>query len=140
MDHEDAWLRHVVAELVAHVADCLTPLLAPGLQLVAVGPQLVLTRTGVVRAVATHTVAQPRADPADLTALAHAVLADAQDLVTTHLHEPWPLTPSGRPVHPDTRDGATGVHLAYAAAADDERIELPAFTLPYRPPRTRPAG
>lgn len=142
MDVEAAWTRHVIAELVAHVADCLAPLLPPELTLVAVGPQLVLTgATGSRRAIATHTVPEPAGlDHERLAPLARVVLSDAQDLVAGHLHTPWPLTPGGRPVHPEAAEVGGGVRLALRTSDDTEQVALPDFTLPFRPTQGRPAG
>ncbi|MGQ0574493.1 MAG: hypothetical protein ACT4RN_09845 [Pseudonocardia sp.] len=94
MDVEAAWVSHVVAELVAHVADSLTPRLPGDLRVLGIGPDLALTGSPGDRRLATWAVPEP-AEPADagLPALAAAMLTHARDVVEA----PWAV-PGPRPL------------------------------------------
>lgn len=138
-------LRSVHFELLSHVARHLGDLLPDHLTMLAVPEQLLLasTKTGSAGTIATQSVHIPEhLDTSNIEAVAHHVLADAQDLVIEHLHEPWPTLPDGRALHAFTSVSGSSVRLGFraSAAAQEPSIALPDFILPEEPGPSRSAG
>jgi hypothetical protein len=140
-----AELRSIHFDLLDHVARHLSQLLPEHLTMLAVPEQLLLTSTksGTARTVATHSVPTPeRQDLADIRVIAHHILADAQDLVVEHLHEPWPTTADGRSLYAATSIDGNSVTLGFrtSTASEERSITLPDFVLPEGSGIVRSAG
>jgi hypothetical protein len=140
-----AEVRSVHFDLLDHVARHLGQLLPEHLAMVAAPEQLLLTSTmtGPERTIATQSVHTPEhLDASNIEIVAHHVLADAQDLVIEHLHEPWPTTPDGRPLYAFTTVSGHSIRLGFRAsgAPDEQAVGLPDFVLPEGSGVVRPAG
>jgi hypothetical protein len=140
-----AEVQSVYFDLLDHVARHLGRLLPGHLAMVAAPGQLLLTstRTGEDRTVATQSVHTPgHLDPTNIEIVAHRVLADAQDLVIEHLHEPWPTASDGRSTHAFTSGSGHSVRLGFRApgASDEHAVRLPDFVLPEGAGTVRSAG
>jgi hypothetical protein len=139
-----AELRSVHFDLLDHVARHLGQLLPDHLAVIAAPEQLLLTSTsGPARTIATCSVHPPeRLDASNIEVVAHHVLADAQDLVVEHLHEPWPTTSDGRPLRAFTSVAGRSVRLGFrtTTATDEQTVALPDFLLPDGSGLTRSAG
>jgi hypothetical protein len=141
---DSAWLHQLVSEMIAHVAEHLNPLLPENKALVATGDQIILTSTatGYPKTVSSHSVRLPEHfDIGMIESVADWLLDDVQDLVITHLHEPWPLTADGRSTHAwATLDGQT-IDFGFRVSGETENnISLPPFTIGPRPEKVLTAG
>jgi hypothetical protein len=104
---------------------------------------LVSATNGPARTIATHSVQAPEhLDLGNIRVVAHHVLADAQDLVVDHLHEPWPTAPDGRSLHASTSVSGRSVRLGFrpSTPSEEHTIGLPDFVLPEGSGTVRPAG
>jgi hypothetical protein len=140
-----AELRSVYFDLLDHLARHLSKLLPEHLAMVAAPEQLILTSTatGPARTIATQSLNAPEhLDASNIGVVAHHVLADAQDLVIEHLHEPWPTAPDGRSLHAFTSVSGRSIRLGFRAptASDEQTVALPDFVLPEGSGIVRPAG
>jgi hypothetical protein len=140
-----AQLQSIHFDLLDHVARHLSQLLPEHLVMVAAPEQLLLTstKTGSARTIATHSVHTPeRMDLSNIRIIAHHVLADAQDLVIEHLHEPWPTTTDGRSLHASTSVSGRSVRLRFhpSTSSEEQAITLPDFVLPEGSGIVRSAG
>ena len=112
-----AEVRTIHYDLLDHVARHLGRLLPEHLAMVAAPEQLLLisATNGPARTIATHSVQAPEhLDLGNIRVVAHHVLADAQDLVVDHLHEPWPTAPDGRSLHASTSVSGRSVRFRSA--------------------------
>ena len=132
----DDEMREAYRALTAHLTEQLGRLLPERLGLVQHQPDsLLLTErvAGGPRAVHTHTMA--RADRIDISLLAgttQLALSEIQDAVTLFLATPWPLSDSGRPLHPAVRVVQDRVQAGYYAGG---RFGADGITLePWAPP------
>jgi hypothetical protein len=140
-----AELQSIHFDLLDHITRHLSPLLPEHLAMVAAPEQLLLmsTTTGPARTIATHSVHTPEhLDLSTIRIVAHHILADAQDLVIGHLHEPWPTTSDGRPLHASTSVSGTSIGLGFrpSTPSDEQAIMLPDFVLPEGSGIVRSAG
>jgi hypothetical protein len=140
-----AWSRSVVQELLDHIARGLAPLLPQHLVLLAAPGQLVLASTtdGLARTVATTSVdLMGHVGPDDLGFVAHRLLDDAQDLVVSHLHRPWPTAPDGAGLYAWSDASDRGIELGFCTQASpgENLLPLPAFVVPDEPGGVRSAG
>jgi hypothetical protein len=130
--------------VLAHIVDQLNPLLPEHLALMAAGSQVVLSTTdGRPVVVATETPGVPaEVERSDLAAVTAGILADVQDLVVTHLREPWPSTAAGRTTYPAAELVGTSLVLQFSArdGADAGAIVLEAYRVPEDPPQVVVAG
>jgi hypothetical protein len=138
-------LRSIHFGLLDHLARHLGQLLPDHLPMVAAPEQLLLVSTepGSTRTIATQSAQTPgHLDISNIEAVAHHALADAQDLVIEHLHEPWPTTREGLPLHAFASVSGHTVRLGFrtATASDEHTIALPDFIFPEGPGRSRSAG
>jgi hypothetical protein len=140
-----AELRSIHFDLLDHVACHLTELLPQHLTMLATPEQLVLTSSasGPARAVATHSVPAPeRLDLSTIRVVAHHVLADAQELVIEHMHEPWPTTSDGRSLYASSSVAGHSVRLGFhlSGSPEERAITLPDFVFPEGASIVRSAG
>jgi hypothetical protein len=104
---------------------------------------IVSTAGGAQKTVGTHAISVPEhLDPRGVAVLAHHLLADAQDLVVTHLHRPWPISPDGRALHAGATLSGTSIRLGFhdSKSPDLAVVELPEMILPDRPDGSSVAG
>lgn len=140
-----AWSRSAAFALIEHIAGHLAALLPDDLVLAAAADQFVLVSTagGVQKTVGTQAVSVPEHfDMRSAEMLAHHFLADAQDLVVSHLHQPWPVAPDGRTLHAAATVAGRSVRLGFRDSKNPEEVvvELPDLTLPDEPGGSRVAG
>jgi hypothetical protein len=140
-----AWSRSAAFALIEHIAGHLAALLPDDLVLAAAADQFVLVSTagGVQKTVGTQALSIPEHfDVRSSEMLAHHFLADAQDLVVTHLHRPWPIAPDGRTLHAAATMTGRSVRLGFRNPEKPEElvVELPELTLPDGPGGSRVAG
>jgi hypothetical protein len=140
-----AEVRTIHFDLLDHVARHLGQLLPEHLAMVAAPEQLLLisATNGPARTIATHSVQIPEhLDLGNIRVVAHHVLADAQDLVVGHLHEPWPTTSDGRPLHASTGVSGRSVRLGFrpSTSSEEQTVRLPDFVLPEGSDTVRTAG
>ena len=140
-----AELQSIHFNLLDHVAQHLSQLLPEHLTMIATPEQLILTSTstGPARTVATHSVGTPeRLDLSNIRVVAHHMLADAQDLVIEHLHEPWPTTPDGRSLYASTSISGHSIKLGFrtSTSSEERTITMPDFVLPEASGIVRSAG
>jgi hypothetical protein len=132
----------VLPDLQKHVIEQVDQLLPQGLALLSTGPQIVLTTTGTgPRVFASTTPGAPaEVDRAGLADVAARLLDDAQDLVVTHLAQPWPLTETGRTTHPTAELVGTRLRIGFATRAGTDAIVLEPYPVPEEPPEVVAAG
>jgi hypothetical protein len=140
-----AELRSIHFDLLDHVARHLSQLLPGHLAMVAAPEQLLLTSAanGPARTIATQSLNPPEhLDASNIGVVAHHVLADAQDLVIEHLHEPWPTAPDGRSLHAVTSVSGRSIRLGFRApkVSEETTVALPDFVLPEGSGIVRSAG
>ena len=131
----------VLPALTAHLVEALSSLLPAGLSLVHTGVQVaLLAGTSPPRTVSTHTPTAPETiTENDVPLRAEDLLADLQDLVVSHLHTPWPITPGGRTTYTAVAVDGGHIRLSFVSKDGSERIDLPDF-VPPGPGRTVLAG
>ena len=132
----------IAPDIVDHVVSQLNPLLPAHRGLLVAGPQVVLTTTnGTPHVVGTLVLSMPvQIDRNGLANVVANVLDDIQDLVSTHLATPWPLTETGKGTHPSAELVGTALMLRFSARDGIESIELQPYEVPENPPKTVVAG
>jgi hypothetical protein len=146
-DMVNAWGRHCTAELARHVGESVADLMPEGLQVLAAGLEVMIEKTlpgGGPRVVSSFRMGVPvdfEATP--LQVVAHHVLEDVADEMTTYLHRPWPTNAAGVPLHAWTSDGDGVIQLGYRGTgvnAEAAPVELPPFPIPPRPEKAVTVG
>lgn len=142
-DMVNAWGRHCTAELARHVGESVTDLMPEGLQVLAAGLEVMIEKTlpgGGPRVVSNFTIRVPvDFEVTTLDVVAHHVLEDVADEVTTYLHQPWPTNPAGVALHAWAGDGDGVIELGYRGTGANVKavpVDLPPFKVPPKPEQT----